>query len=258
LNKNRVQQLSLQHVRNMQIGNIMRLIFIRHGDPDYENDTLTEKGWREATLLAKRTAEWKVEKFYCSPLGRARDTASLTLKAHERQAEVQDWLKEITVPLIHPVTGKNCIPWDQFPSYWTNEPDFLDKDQWLNTELMKSGEMKQRFSETCTGMDQLLSEHGYQRKNGYYLAEKSNGDTLVFFCHLGVMLAIMGHLLNVSPMVLWHGFCVLPTSVTVLNSEERIDKEAYFRCQLLGDTTHLHDGGERISKAGSFAEIFQD
>ena len=32
----------------------MRLIFIRHGDPDYVHDTLTEKGKREAELLAQR------------------------------------------------------------------------------------------------------------------------------------------------------------------------------------------------------------
>ena len=32
----------------------MRILLIRHGDPDYVNDTLTEKGRREAALLAKR------------------------------------------------------------------------------------------------------------------------------------------------------------------------------------------------------------
>ena len=37
----------------------MKIIFIRHGDPDYVNDTLTEKGMREAKLLAKRVADWK-------------------------------------------------------------------------------------------------------------------------------------------------------------------------------------------------------
>lgn len=36
----------------------MRLIFIRHGEPDYEHDSLTEKGWREAKLLAARTKDW--------------------------------------------------------------------------------------------------------------------------------------------------------------------------------------------------------
>ena len=47
----------------------MRIIFIRHGDPDYEKDSLTEKGWREAALLAERVARWKVTDFYVSPLG---------------------------------------------------------------------------------------------------------------------------------------------------------------------------------------------
>ena len=32
----------------------MRLILIRHGDPDYVRDSLTEKGFREANLLAER------------------------------------------------------------------------------------------------------------------------------------------------------------------------------------------------------------
>ena len=41
----------------------MRLIFIRHGEPDYEHDSLTEKGWREAKLLAARTKDWHVDDF---------------------------------------------------------------------------------------------------------------------------------------------------------------------------------------------------
>ena len=32
----------------------MRLLMIRHGDPDYEHDCLTEKGKREAKLLSQR------------------------------------------------------------------------------------------------------------------------------------------------------------------------------------------------------------
>ncbi len=48
----------------------MRLIFIRHGDPDYVHDTLTEKGKREAELLAQRVKNWDVSKFYVSPVAR--------------------------------------------------------------------------------------------------------------------------------------------------------------------------------------------
>ena len=42
----------------------MRILLIRHGDPDYENDTLTEKGCREAELLAKRALSLHMGKCY--------------------------------------------------------------------------------------------------------------------------------------------------------------------------------------------------
>ena len=32
----------------------MKLLIVRHGEPNYEDDCLTEKGRREATALAER------------------------------------------------------------------------------------------------------------------------------------------------------------------------------------------------------------
>lgn len=56
----------------------MKILIIRHGDPDYSIDSLTEKGWREAGLLKTRLTKLDVKAFYCSPLGRAQDTARPT------------------------------------------------------------------------------------------------------------------------------------------------------------------------------------
>ena len=56
----------------------MNLIFIRHAEPDYTIDSLTEKGFREAEMLANRTKDWNVDEVYVSPLGRAQDTASFS------------------------------------------------------------------------------------------------------------------------------------------------------------------------------------
>ena len=72
----------------------MKLIFIRHAEPDYENNTITEKGWCEAALLAERVSKWDVKDFYQSPLGRAKDTASLSLKKMNRTATTYEWLQE--------------------------------------------------------------------------------------------------------------------------------------------------------------------
>ena len=41
----------------------MKLLIIRHGDPDYSIDSLTEKGWKEARFLAERIAKLDVAKF---------------------------------------------------------------------------------------------------------------------------------------------------------------------------------------------------
>ena len=72
----------------------MKLLFIRHGDPDYTIDSLTEKGWKEAEFLSEKIAALDVRDFYVSPLGRAKDTASCTLKKNGRTATECKWLRE--------------------------------------------------------------------------------------------------------------------------------------------------------------------
>ena len=49
----------------------MRLLIVRHADPDYSIDSLTPAGWEEAKLLADRLAPIPVAAYYVSPLGRA-------------------------------------------------------------------------------------------------------------------------------------------------------------------------------------------
>ena len=44
----------------------MELVFIRHGEPDYEKDSLTETGFKEAALLADRVAGMEVKDFFVS------------------------------------------------------------------------------------------------------------------------------------------------------------------------------------------------
>ena len=57
----------------------MRLLFIRHGDPDYKNDCLNEIGRREAHALAALRPQLELGTCFVSPLGRAQETAAITL-----------------------------------------------------------------------------------------------------------------------------------------------------------------------------------
>ena len=54
----------------------MKLLFVRHADPDYANDSLTPAGRLEAQALADRLIHEDITEFFVSPLGRAKETAA--------------------------------------------------------------------------------------------------------------------------------------------------------------------------------------
>lgn len=162
----------------------MRLLIVRHGDPDYSIDSLTEKGWKEAEYLSERLSKLDVKDFYVSPLGRAKDTASFTLKKMNRTAVECDWLREFDVLIDRPdVTDRQKRLWDWLPQDWTQDERFYQYDHWYENERLQQSDAKGYYDYVTGKFDKLLAEHGYVREGHYYRVEKPNEDTLVFFCH---------------------------------------------------------------------------
>ncbi len=237
----------------------MRLLIVRHADPDYSIDSLTEKGWREAELLSDRLSKLDVKAFYCSPLGRAQDTASLTLKKMGREAETLEWLKEfyycqVTPPYLS--DSETVITWDFMPSFFTKCDDLYDKDKFMHVDFMEKGDYPALYKAVTDGLDELLEKHGYRRNGRYYDAVEPNRDTIVLFCHFGIECQLLGHLLGISPVVLGQNFCAAPSSVTTLYTEEREKGIASFRMAAFGDTSHLYVAGEEPAFAARFCETF--
>lgn len=234
----------------------MKLMIVRHADPDYSIDSLTPIGWEEARILADRMCKLDVKNFYVSPLGRAQDTANCTLERMGRTAETLPWLEEFRVNIVKPDSENRSIAWDWLPADWTNEPAYFSQDNWAETEIMTDGGAKDRYRYVTSELDKLLAQHGYVRDGKLYRAERANEDTIVLFCHFGVECVLLSHLLNVSPMILWHGTCAAPASVTVLNTEERREGIAYFRMCSFGDVSHLYAAGREPSFAARFCETY--
>lgn len=225
----------------------MELLIIRHGDPDYSIDSLTEKGWREAELLSNKLEKIDISEIYCSPLGRAKDTASLTLKRKGMQMQVVDWLAEI---------GDGCR--DFLPSYWTGIEEYYSKDDWYKPELMHATGAKEICKRAAQGLDEVLAKHGYIRDNRIYRVEKESHEKVALFCHYGISGALLSHLTGVSPVIYWQHFVAAPTSVTRVVTEERRKGIATFRVMAYGDTGHLYAGGEEPAFAARFCECFSD
>lgn len=239
----------------------MKIALIRHAEPDYSIDSLTETGWKEARLLSNYLSDMDITAFYVSPLGRAKDTASLTLEKLNRTATECDWLREFTPRIRRPdldENAKSSIAWDWLPADWTADSRHFDKDLWHTTEIMQAANVKEIYQCVTQNFDNLLAKHGYIRENDYYRAVHPNRDTLVFFCHFGLECVLLSHLMNCSPMILWHGTCAAPSSITTLVTEERRKGIAYFRMGSFGSTTHLYTGGMEPSFAARFCETFDN
>ena len=235
----------------------MKLLVIRHGDPDYAIDGLTEAGKREAEALAGRIAPMEIKEYFVSPLGRAKATAAPTLEKAGRTAVELDWLREFSIPVNRPdVQGLSRVPWDWLPQDWLSDPRLLSYDRWRENEVMRDADVGGAYDRVIREFDALLARYGYEREGLLYRAVRPNTDTLAFFCHLGLGCVLMSHLMNCSPMVLWEGTALPPSSVSVFHTEERRPGLAAFRAASIGDVSHLYAAGLEPSFAARFCEVY--
>ncbi|MBE5759307.1 MAG: histidine phosphatase family protein [Clostridiales bacterium] len=235
----------------------MKLIFIRHAEPDYSIDSLTPRGWEEADFLADRVEKIPADAYYCSPLGRAKDTAKESMRRLGKEYTVLEWLREFPAQVIDQYTGKRRNPWDFYPNDWTHEDAYYGSETWYTTELMREGNVEAAFRNIADGLDSLLLENGYRREGRLYRVEKGNTKTLVFFCHMAMQMAAVAHLTGLPALPIWQGFFVAPTGITMLETEERQEGYASFRCRMMGDISHLYAKNEAVSRSGFFNEIFE-
>ena len=234
----------------------MKLVIVRHGEPDYSIDSLTERGFMEAELLSKRIYDLKPDEVYVSPLGRARDTAAPSLKLLGKEEIILPWLREFPARIIKPWKNEPGCCWDWLPEVWTKREAFYDKDRWFDCKEMNQDDLKNIYEDVISSFDLFMAEHGYVREDNIYKAVKPNRDTIVLFCHFALECVLLSRLIGASPMVLWHGFCAAPTSVTTVYSEERRKGIASFRISSFGDVSHLYANGVEPSFAARFCETF--
>ena len=236
----------------------MRFIIIRHGDPDYTVDGLTEKGRREAALLSDRLAKEPITAVYCSTMGRAMQTAQPTLDRLGLTAEYTDWLREVPYP----------ISWEEYPErpYWfayppracTKYPEITDAEKWKTLPMFRDAGVAEYLEHVFAEFDVLTAKYGYVRNGMYYDILPDAQDTVVaLFCHQGLGTALLAHLMHVSVPLLWNTTMTPTASVATVLMERFFsdDPVAVARILSIGDTSHLYAGNEPISSRGLHHEI---
>lgn len=235
----------------------MKIIIIRHGDPDNINKTLTPTGFKEVEALGEYLKDLEYTKAFCSPLPRAVLTSQAVLKHHSDEATICPWLQEFSYKINVPYKKEQNLSWDLYPSYFKNNDNFyLRDDKFFCDPCFDGTSVKEKYDEVISSFDNILKEYGYERDGHIYKVNKENKDTLVFFCHLGMMSLLTSHLTDIPYMALVNSFFAPPSSITTFISEERQEGIAQFRLQGYGDISHLSIKGLKPSYLGRFCEIY--
>lgn len=232
----------------------MRLFIIRHGDPDYANDTLTTAGHREAAALARRMQRLAPDRLYSSPLGRAQATARHTADLLAMPVQTEPWTAELDWQIEQPVLGRSAA-WDTHGHTIRAIEPSPTRCNWHTHEPLDDPRFRDGFVKVGQASDAFLARHGYVREDHHYRVRQPSREKICVFCHGGFGLTWLAHLLAIPLPLAWASFVLAPSSVTTILFDERFEDSATPRCTGLADVSHLYEAGLPTSSSGIKANM---
>ncbi len=224
----------------------MRLIFVRHGEPDYQRDCLTENGVLQAKSTAERLRDEDIRAVYSSPMGRAMETAGYTARMHGLEIRTLDFMHEIDWGNDEDMAGESAaaLPYDGHP--WTlgykllaENPEYIGSERWDRHPYFRDNRCLKHWQRISEEMDGFLSGYGLVREEGLYRCEQERGETIALFAHGGSGAIMFSHVLNLPfPFVLTtlpYGVC----SISVINFDEQLNGRVIPRLELFNDMGHI-------------------
>ena len=233
----------------------MRLFIVRHGDPDYASDGLTNAGKKEAQALAKRMLRLAPDRLYTSPKGRARETARYTEEALGKTAEVLDWTREISEWTTEQPPFGRLMAWDTPAETLRALGPNPDVEKLQTIPPLSRLNLGERFGAVARESDSFLEGLCFKREGVRYRVLKPSREKVVVFCHGGFGLAWLSHLLQIPPGLVWASFWLAPASVTTILMDERFPSWASPRCVGLCDVSHLYAEGLPVTPHGLKANV---
>lgn len=226
----------------------MKLLLIRHGDPDYANDTLTPKGINQAQLLSQNLKHTQIDEIFISPMGRAKLTAEFTVRKKSNvKTEELLWLHELNGNY-----KDDLWAWNQHGCDLLWNVEEFTACNW-NDHVEFGQHMKSVSDGLFCEFDKFMASQGFLKERNFYRIEEANDKTIVFFCHAGVILTLLSYLLHIPLPVVYSQFMIDPSSVTSLISEEK-DGYCVFRLLNLNDTSHAQDQVASVRQTGHFID----
>ena len=217
----------------------MRIIFVRHGEPDYVRDCLTDVGREQAAAAAERLTGEGIQEIYASPCGRAAETAYYTATRLGLPVTTLDYMHEISWG--GPDTPHEGHPWTLGDILLRDGFDFR-AESWREHPFFRNNIATQYYDRIAARFDALLEAHGYRHEGLRFLCRGGKDETIALFSHGGSGACALAHILALPfPYVA----SVLPydfTSIIILTFPVAEGEYVFPRVDLFNDCAHIkHD-----------------
>jgi broad specificity phosphatase PhoE len=221
----------------------MLLYIIRHAEPAYPEDALTERGHDQARSLARWLANAGLDRIYSSPLRRAQETARHTAERLGLALAVEPWTRELESWWIGGPDGEELPVWQVDGGTIRGLAPRLRLDDWYRFAPFDAPALYRDFASLTAAADAFAARHGHQREGATYRVTGGEQLRVAVFCHAGFALTWLAHLLAIPPPLVWAGFSLPPASVSTVVFEPLPGGRAVPRCRTFGNVAHLEPLG---------------
>lgn len=207
----------------------MIFYFIRHGDPVYSPNSLTELGKRQAEAAAKRLAQHGIDEIYASTSNRALQTA-LPLSELVKKPIIQlDWCNEDYAweefTLTDENGNRNWLFSDKKTRTFLHSREITEMGfHWSDHQFFHE-KVKEGIFRIDRETDRFLEQLGYlhDRENARYNIIKQNNKRIALFAHQGFSMAFLSSVLDIPYPVFASSFDITHTGISVIYFPDSID-----------------------------------
>lgn len=218
----------------------MKIIYVRHGHPDYKTDTLTALGKLQAAAAAERLKAYGISEIYSSPRGRAVETAQHAADALGLSVQVIDHFSELGWGDLNAAPdAKKVTPWSHVhkavaEGRFVSDPDWREKEPWCHDKVVE------RIKMAIDGLEAFLEQLGYRREGDLYRVIGENTDkTIAIFGHGGHSTAVFAHLMGIPFPHACQLFDLDFTNISVLRFDDAPAAFTHPRFEMFGNADHI-------------------
>ena len=224
----------------------MLLYYVRHGDPIYSPNQLTSLGMRQAAAVAKRLACCEIDRIYCSPSIRARQTAQPLCALLKKEPQLLEWCDEVyaweKLSLTDEQGRRWCTEDQQTKRLFAMEEVRRLGRNWHAHPVFAGKEYGREMDRIQRETDSFLASLGYQHdlQNNCYYVQNPRQEKVVLFAHAGTGAAILSCMLDIPYPIFAPKFIMGHTGVTVVSFPE--EEEIVFPEMLTySNDSHLYE-----------------